>query len=170
MGCKDRFPCEAAGDCGEIRCPSYVNETEALVQIAFLCDRKQCENCSPECTHTLNIDHAQNFKRICDSKWMEKTVEELLEEGKRSLNECRAKMGLPKIEKPEDLQEHYIDYKAEYERAKLVIDENVQDILRLKHEVDVTDDIIEDQKHTIDKLRTVIRCVEAFLGKEFLYE
>ena len=32
---------------------------------AFLCDRKQCQNCSyPECKHTLNPEHAINFHRL----------------------------------------------------------------------------------------------------------
>ena len=29
----------------------------------YICDRKKCgERCSPECTHTSDIDHAVNFE------------------------------------------------------------------------------------------------------------
>lgn len=31
--------------------------------IAYICDRKQCANCSyPECRHTTNIEHSVNYK------------------------------------------------------------------------------------------------------------
>lgn len=32
-------------------------------KVAYLCDRKLCENCSyPECKHTLDISHAKNLE------------------------------------------------------------------------------------------------------------
>lgn len=34
-------------------------------QIAYLCDRKQCEHCTyPECSHTFDIYHAVNFTNL----------------------------------------------------------------------------------------------------------
>lgn len=62
-----------------------------------------------------------------------------------------------------------IDYEAEYNRAQLAIHNHVEEIRRLEHDIETKDALIEKQKHTIDKYRAVISCVEAFLGKEFLY-
>lgn len=38
------------------------------VEVLYLCDCKQCENCSfPMCKHTTDIKHAANFGRLkCD--------------------------------------------------------------------------------------------------------
>lgn len=33
------------------------------VDIFYICDRKACVNCSPECFHTTDISHAKNFKK-----------------------------------------------------------------------------------------------------------
>lgn len=33
-------------------------------RVFFLCDRKQCENCSPECRHTTDVSHAVNFHQL----------------------------------------------------------------------------------------------------------
>lgn len=41
-------------------------------QVVYICDRKACKKCHPECMHTSNIDHAVNFKKVSDGKWMEK--------------------------------------------------------------------------------------------------
>lgn len=30
--------------------------------ILYVCDRKACKDCSPDCNHTSNINHAANFK------------------------------------------------------------------------------------------------------------
>ncbi len=30
-------------------------------KIYYVCDRKACANCSPECNHTSDITHAKNF-------------------------------------------------------------------------------------------------------------
>ena len=32
----------------------------------YLCDRKQCVSCNPECKHTTNIEHAVNFIKFGD--------------------------------------------------------------------------------------------------------
>lgn len=41
-------------------------------KIAYLCDRKECEVCNNmDCMHTLNIEHAVNFTKACDGKYME---------------------------------------------------------------------------------------------------
>lgn len=29
--------------------------------ILYICDRKKCPNCQPECEHTKDISHAKNF-------------------------------------------------------------------------------------------------------------
>lgn len=39
---------------------SDVDKSE--IKIAYVCDRKACENCNPECFHTFDISHARNFK------------------------------------------------------------------------------------------------------------
>lgn len=37
------------------------------VQIAYICDRQQCGNCSyPLCSHTTDITHAVNFKNMAN--------------------------------------------------------------------------------------------------------
>lgn len=44
--------------------------------VAFVCDRKQCENCSfPQCVHTTDIEHAVNFENF-GGLFMEKTERE----------------------------------------------------------------------------------------------
>lgn len=30
--------------------------------VLYLCDRRACEHCSPECQHTTDISHAKNFE------------------------------------------------------------------------------------------------------------
>lgn len=43
--------------------------------VAYICDGKQCESCSDECNHTLDIHHAKNFSHhIHDDRegWWEK--------------------------------------------------------------------------------------------------
>lgn len=36
-----------------------------MTDVAYLCDRLQCEKCSyPVCKHTLKIEHAVNFENI----------------------------------------------------------------------------------------------------------
>ena len=33
-------------------------------RIRYICDRRKCNNCSMECAHTTDIEHAVNFKNI----------------------------------------------------------------------------------------------------------
>lgn len=33
-------------------------------RILYICDRRKCNNCSMECRHTTDIEHAVNFKNI----------------------------------------------------------------------------------------------------------
>ena len=47
----------------------YTNKEENYV--AFLCNRKQCVNCSSECKHTTHIEHAMNFEKQ-GKIWFEK--------------------------------------------------------------------------------------------------
>lgn len=41
-----------------------VKEKLGPPEIAFICDRLACENCSPECKHTFDIQHAANFEKL----------------------------------------------------------------------------------------------------------
>ena len=42
------------------------------MKIAYLCDRHECEfSDNPECDHTVNIDHAVNFKKVAPDIYME---------------------------------------------------------------------------------------------------
>ena len=41
-------------------------------RILYICDRRKCSNCSMECTHTTDIEHAVNFKNI-DGYYMEES-------------------------------------------------------------------------------------------------
>ena len=45
------------------------------IKIAYVCDRKACNGCStkpsPECSHTLDINHAVNFKKFDDEHYIE---------------------------------------------------------------------------------------------------
>ena len=45
-----------------------------LIEIAYECDKDECENgCNnQDCFHTTDIDHAVNFNKLCDGKYMEK--------------------------------------------------------------------------------------------------
>ncbi len=41
-------------------------------RIAFICDRKKCKNCNPDCLHTTDINHAANFERtLAPDTWFE---------------------------------------------------------------------------------------------------
>ena len=41
-------------------------------RIAFICDRKKCKNCYPDCLHTTDINHAVNFeKMLAPDTWFE---------------------------------------------------------------------------------------------------
>ena len=45
------------------------------IKIAYLCDRKACDECSimlnPACDHTTDIRHAVNFKKLDDKHYIE---------------------------------------------------------------------------------------------------
>lgn len=48
-------------------------ESEPEVKVAYLCDKKSCAKCdNPDCHHTLDIEHAKNFERVEDGRYMEK--------------------------------------------------------------------------------------------------
>lgn len=65
--------------------------------IAYICDRKQCANCSyPECRHTTNIEHAVNYKE-------EPTFGEILEHFKSVGNEFYTDE-IKLIEKEEEIE------------------------------------------------------------------
>lgn len=33
-------------------------------QIFYICNKKQCKKCNPECNHTTNIEFSKNYKTI----------------------------------------------------------------------------------------------------------
>lgn len=41
------------------------------MEIVFICDRQKCEVCHDECRHTKDINHAVNFAKVTDDKYME---------------------------------------------------------------------------------------------------
>lgn len=45
------------------------------VKVAYVCDRKACAGCSimpnPECSHTIDIRHAVNFKKFDNKLYIE---------------------------------------------------------------------------------------------------
>lgn len=34
--------------------------------VLYLCDRKACDKCNPECSHTNDINHAKSFEKGAD--------------------------------------------------------------------------------------------------------
>ena len=53
--------------------------------VAYICDRKQCEDCSfPLCHRTLDINHAVNFTKFGDY-YMEKMEEDEAEEEQETI-------------------------------------------------------------------------------------
>ena len=56
--------------------PIYNDECDLMEKnerrILYICDRRKCNNCSMECTHTTDIEHAVNFKNI-DDYYMEES-------------------------------------------------------------------------------------------------
>lgn len=55
-------------------------ETEAKPEIVYLCDRKQCKNCSDSCRYTSDINHAVNFEHLTyDGQHWEKDIPERIE-------------------------------------------------------------------------------------------
>ncbi len=42
-------------------------------RVAFICDRKKCKNCNPDCLHTTDINHAANFElTLAPDTWFER--------------------------------------------------------------------------------------------------
>lgn len=60
-------------------------------EILYLCDRRACPECSPECRHTTDISHAKNFEKRFDM-YVEKEIEEIV------------------IESDKKAEREYIDY------------------------------------------------------------
>lgn len=50
---------------------------EKLEVVLYLCDRKQCDPCNPECSHTSFVEHAVNFRSAIGGYFVE------IEEGRR---------------------------------------------------------------------------------------
>lgn len=43
----------------------------ASQDVLYICNRKKCECCYPECHHTKDIHYAANFERVFDLGYME---------------------------------------------------------------------------------------------------
>lgn len=43
-----------------------------MSDIYYICDRKKCPKCSPNCKHTSDISHAANFKHVLNGDYIEK--------------------------------------------------------------------------------------------------
>ena len=43
----------------------------ASQDVLYICNRKKCECCYPECHHTKDIHYAANFVRVFDLGYME---------------------------------------------------------------------------------------------------
>ena len=57
--------------------------------ILYICDRKKCENCSPDCKHTKDIKHAKHFERFSDVYIENNTVQDTIENFTRSLEKIK---------------------------------------------------------------------------------
>lgn len=41
------------------------------MEVLYLCDKGACKDCRPECKHTRNVEHAENFKQGFDGTYIE---------------------------------------------------------------------------------------------------
>ena len=49
------------------KCSECERNQDKAVHVLYLCDQKQCENCSyPLCRHTTDVTHAKNFHYVMD--------------------------------------------------------------------------------------------------------
>lgn len=49
------------------KCSECERNQDKGVHVLYLCDQKQCKNCSyPECRHTTDVAHAKNFHYVMD--------------------------------------------------------------------------------------------------------
>ena len=46
-------------------------EEEKSVGMYFICDRRACDVCDPECNLTTDITHAENWRRDSEGDWVE---------------------------------------------------------------------------------------------------
>lgn len=60
-----------------------------MKRILYICDRKKCENCSPDCKHTTDIKHAKHFERFSDVYIENNTVQDTIENFTRSLEKIK---------------------------------------------------------------------------------
>lgn len=49
-----------------------------MPSVLYLCDRRACKHCSPECHHTSDIAHAKNFELGIDGITMVESPEPIL--------------------------------------------------------------------------------------------
>lgn len=47
----------------------YRIERKSKGMVFFVCDRKACAKCSPDCSHTSNITNAKNFNLFFDESY-----------------------------------------------------------------------------------------------------
>lgn len=53
----------------------YKHMLEEYPRVAYVCDRKMCEECASDCNHTFDIRHAKNFECIADNEYFEKDTD-----------------------------------------------------------------------------------------------
>jgi len=52
---------------GEVcTCKTQKNTSTSGKGILYICDRRACEHCNPDCHHTSDIKHAKNFELSFD--------------------------------------------------------------------------------------------------------
>lgn len=50
--------CEPCEDCEQTPC----DEAHPALHVLYICDRRRCDTCNPECNHTDDVRHAKNFE------------------------------------------------------------------------------------------------------------
>jgi len=93
------------------------------MEILYLCDRKACENCSPECRHTTDIYHAVNFEKCEGGGYWEKDKKPLLV------------MKTDRLLKKEVIDRIRNDLKQQIEEGLVVVDGSITEI-KFKQDAD----------------------------------
>lgn len=45
---------------------AYEVADKIIKKVLYICDRRACNKCNPECMHTNDISHAKNFELLDD--------------------------------------------------------------------------------------------------------
>lgn len=74
------------------------------LKVAYVCDRKACEKCSDECSHTHDLEHALHKNDLQGRIF-------------RCINDSNGVIGFFEMEKPERELEWYDDEQSDWERG-----------------------------------------------------